>query len=336
MWRCKKCGCENFENLNYCNNCGKPRNSGEFHIFTMRNALTLTCVLIFAVASVWCASHFIFSENIALPSPTIRDPLVLPTEGPQEEIHLSQIEVVAKTAAPIILVQPKGTTLTSNDSYTLSIIANSPDDGQLSYQWMYASQQSLDTANPIPGATNATYTVVHPLQTTYYWVQVWSTKDGIKSENVYSDSVQITVIIQSTPTPIPQPATIYGKAIKNEKENGMHYTFVQKLTFVTDSYQARINVDGTETDGKTNTGYSSKGYQNNKYGFYFADGDLYYAEAREDEGTVQLYYWDGQIIATRDYRSYETDLIAEGSHFDEIASEYAWLYSAASEMPFLS
>lgn len=136
-------------------------------------------------------------------------------------------------------------------------------------------------------------------------------------------------------TIIPQnPTTIYMRAIQEEKELGQSLSFVQRINYIFQSYNDRFDSEGIEHDGRTEIGYSSKGYSHNKYGFYYADGNLYYAEAREDDGVVQLYFWDGKLIAAVDYRYGDTDMVAEGGAFEKIKEEYGWLYGTAMSINF--
>ena len=140
-------------------------------------------------------------------------------------------------------------------------------------------------------------------------------------------STEVTSMISAT-----MPSTKYSIAVRNEGDNIQSYTFIEKINVITESYQERVRSQGTEIEGHLSTGYSSLGYMQNKYGFYYADGELYYAEAREDDGIVQLYYWDRELIAARDFRYGDVEMVAEGSAFERIAREYAWLYGTAMSM----
>ena len=109
----------------------------------------------------------------------------------------------AKTAN--ISIQPESVQLQPGDSYTISVIATSPNNGTLSYQWYSAATNNRSAALPISGASDASFTINQADGTAYYWVAVWNTKDGSRSQAVYSEPAEVTIVVPSTPTPIPTP-----------------------------------------------------------------------------------------------------------------------------------
>ena len=104
-----------------------------------------------------------------------------------------------------IVYQPQSAELLPGENRTLSVMATSPNNGSLSYQWYSAATDNRSAALPIGGASDASYTVNQTEGTAYYWVAVWNTKDGSRSQAVYSDAAEIRVVTPSTPTPIPTP-----------------------------------------------------------------------------------------------------------------------------------
>lgn len=104
-----------------------------------------------------------------------------------------------------IVYQPQGAELLPGENHTLSVMATSPNNGSLSYQWYSAATDNRSAALPIGGASDASYTVNQTDGTAYYWVAVWNTKDGARSQAVYSDAAEIRIVTPSTPTPIPTP-----------------------------------------------------------------------------------------------------------------------------------
>ena len=104
-----------------------------------------------------------------------------------------------------IVYQPQSAELLPGENRTLSVMATSPNNGSLSYQWYSAATDNRSAALPIGGASDASYTVNQAEGTAYYWVAVWNTKDGSRSQAVYSDAAEIRVVTPSTPTPIPTP-----------------------------------------------------------------------------------------------------------------------------------
>ena len=133
---------------------------------------------------------------IATPAPTFAVPSLSGNDLP--------VDSEARTAN--IMIQPQSVELLPGENYTLSVIATSPNNGTLSYQWYSAATNNRSAALPISGAADASYTINQTDGTAYYWVAVWNTKDGARSQAVYSDAAQVTIVVPATPTPIPTPA----------------------------------------------------------------------------------------------------------------------------------
>ena len=134
----------------------------------------------------------------------------------------------------------------------------------------------------------------------------------------------------STPVPSPAPTTIYGKKIDDYHHNGVEISFPEKIDCITQTYQSRIDVNGIERNGPTSRGYSSVGYDDNKYGFYYADGQVYFIEGRSDGVTnLGLYYWDGKLIAVHDITG-AGEMFVEGDYvFERVRDDYQKLYDIA-------
>ncbi len=109
----------------------------------------------------------------------------------------------AKTAN--ISVQPESIEVEPGDAHTLSVIATSPNNGTLSYQWYSASTDNINAALPINGATDASYTVERADETMFFWVAVWNVKEGARSQPVFSETAEVRVHKEPTPTPAPTP-----------------------------------------------------------------------------------------------------------------------------------
>lgn len=97
------------------------------------------------------------------------------------------------TTAPNLTVQPQSQTVTSGQTAILSVAADSPTP--LSYQWYLGI--SPDTANPIPGATGASYTTPALEATASYWVRVSNdcgpSDSGTATVTVYSVMGKYTI-----------------------------------------------------------------------------------------------------------------------------------------------
>lgn len=92
-------------------------------------------------------------------------------------------------SGPVIRTHPESQTINEGESATLTVVADG-GAGELTYQWYEG--QSGNTAQPISGATNATYvTDVLPTEGVYdYWVAV-----SDDNATVDSDTATITVIV---------------------------------------------------------------------------------------------------------------------------------------------
>ena len=134
--------------------------------------------------------------TVSTPEPDFSLP---PSVGSQD----LPIDNEARTAN--IVYQPQGAELLPGENHTLSVMATSPNNGMLSYQWYSAATDNRSAALPIGGASDASYTVNQTDGTAYYWVAVWNTKDGARSQAVYSDAAEVRVVTPSTPTPVPTP-----------------------------------------------------------------------------------------------------------------------------------
>lgn len=104
-----------------------------------------------------------------------------------------------------ISVQPEDVEVEPGDAHTLSVIATSPNNGSLSYQWYSAPTNDINAALPISGASDASYTIEKAEETTYYWVAVWNVKDGTRSQPIFSETAVVKVHGEPTPTPAPTP-----------------------------------------------------------------------------------------------------------------------------------
>lgn len=108
--------------------------------------------------------------------------------------------------APNITSQPEGSTVTINNPFNLSVTANSPDDGTLTYQWYSNTSASNVGGTVISGATSAAYNPpTGTVGTFYYFVQVTNTisnngDGGTKTATARSNAVEVQVISSSVIT----------------------------------------------------------------------------------------------------------------------------------------
>ena len=143
-----------------------------------------------------------------------------PTEPPSGGFDLP-LDDGAKTAN--IVIQPQSWELKPGESQTLSVVATSPNNGTLSFQWYSAATDNRAAAVPISGASDASYTVDQADGTAYYWVAVWNSKDGSRSQAVYSEPAEVRIVTPSTPTPEPvvtaQPDPVPSPAQRSNGPN---------------------------------------------------------------------------------------------------------------------
>ena len=110
--------------------------------------------------------------------------------------------------APTITSQPTGAELTSGKSTTLSVTAGVGDGSTLHYQWYVSSTDSNTAFFVNDTATTEIYTPGELEGTRYYYVGVWSEKDGVKSETAYSDTAAVSYApAAETPAPSAAPAS---------------------------------------------------------------------------------------------------------------------------------
>lgn len=107
------------------------------------------------------------------------------------------------TKTPNINSAPQSTRLKKGETCTLTVQATSPNNGELSYQWYSNTVNNRATATPIEGATDASYTIPQTDGTMYYCVGVWNTREGVKSDVVYTDLIEVSFEPETTPTPSP-------------------------------------------------------------------------------------------------------------------------------------
>ena len=112
---------------------------------------------------------------------------------------------------PTITAQPEGAELTSGKSTTLSVTAGVADGSTLHYQWYVSNSDDNTAGQAIAGATSASYTPGELQGTRYYYVGVWSEKDGVKSGTVFSDTAAVVYSAAvATPEPSETPAASGG------------------------------------------------------------------------------------------------------------------------------
>ena len=158
-------------------------------------------------------------------------------------------------------------------------------------------------------------------------------KDGASQINaeviiapVQSDSsYQTGIEIIPSEYPFSSAKSIYGAALLD----GYNYSVEEKVHIIGETYRNR------KVDGKYQAGYASKTNSNNETGytlsFYYADDLVYYAEVIQGKSIlVKLYYWNGELIGCRDYRSDGSLYYFGSSVVASIAHEFQNVYQIGS------
>lgn len=114
------------------------------------------------------------------------------------------VDTEMKTAT--IVAQPYGANKTMGEEYTVSLMATSPNNGDLSYQWYVSDTESSIGGTQISGANSNSYTVPQTEGRKYYYCAIWNTREGRVSEAKYSDIACVYYAPVATPTPEPTAA----------------------------------------------------------------------------------------------------------------------------------
>ena len=134
-----------------------------------------------------------------------------------------------------------------------------------------------------------------------------------------------------TYTMIPQnPASPYGKALRDNLINGVYYSDVEKVNIVTDTFYGRKDKEGNHKSWYYNT-YRDDIYPKYRVELYYADGVLFFANVtKNSQNQVTLHYWGDQIVACRDLRGANDDVSYAGSAvYNAVNAEFGNLYSIA-------
>lgn len=145
-------------------------------------------------------------EPKATPAPTKAPAANNNNTQPEKEPEATEeISTTGSGKTANITTQPKGAQVEKGETVTLKAYATSPNNGDVSYQWYSASVNDVNAALPIGGATEEEYTVTPTEDVVYYWAAIWNTKEGVRSDAVFTDSAAVSLIPEATPTPAPTP-----------------------------------------------------------------------------------------------------------------------------------
>lgn len=112
----------------------------------------------------------------------------------------------AEVKAPVINTQPRGVNQEIGAGCTLSVEANAPDGGTLSYQWYSSPSADSSDMTAIPGANAKNFTPPQTEGTLYYCVGISNAKNGKESAAVYSNKAAVTYSQPTVPLQTPAPS----------------------------------------------------------------------------------------------------------------------------------
>jgi hypothetical protein len=120
-------------------------------------------------------------------------------------ITVTITETVVNAQAPVIKTQPQGGSYTVGAAAALTVAAESPDGGELSYQW-HRRGSADEPWTAIGGATAASYPPpTAAAGTVYYYVRVTNTNNsvsGTKTAVTNSAAVTVTVTVVNAQAPV--------------------------------------------------------------------------------------------------------------------------------------
>lgn len=128
----------------------------------------------------------------------------------------------ADLETPSIVTQPKAAQLQPGERTTLSVVANTPASGVLTYQWYVSDTNNMSDAKPIDGANSANYTPTQTDGTKYYCVGVWVSKDGEKGATTRSELVEVSYESNLAPLTSPSPSASPTETIDSDSSNGSY------------------------------------------------------------------------------------------------------------------
>ena len=128
------------------------------------------------------------------------------------------------------------------------------------------------------------------------------------------------------------PQSAFGKAYKENLQDGVYYSDREKANLVTETYYDRKDSNGNRKSWYTSSYYSDPvtGYMIN---FYYADGVLFFADAYipGERSSVTFYFWGNQMFACHDLRYSGSRLSFNGeADFDSVVREFGNLSLHAS------
>ena len=95
-------------------------------------------------------------------------------------------------SCPVILQEPEGAELYTDETVTLTVNAVPPDGAVIHYQWYVSDRYDLASVRAIEGATESSYQPPFTLGTLYYCVGVRSALNWEESSVAYSDLAAVT------------------------------------------------------------------------------------------------------------------------------------------------
>ena len=135
-----------------------------------------------------------------------------------DDVLLEGLSIAINAALPVITTHPVGVPPSeAGVEITVSVVATSPDDGTLNYQWYVNENDDTSGGAAIEGATEATYSFIASESGEYYYYVVVTNSiadngdGGVKARSLASSTALITIYVVAQEPVIathPQSASI--------------------------------------------------------------------------------------------------------------------------------
>lgn len=228
---------------------------------------------------------------------------------------------VASVAEPTIKSLTESATVLKGDSVTLTVVAESPDGGTLSYQWWSADAAETE-GTKIEGETSASYKIKKVEKTLVYYVVVTNTKDGVSNSKT-SDKITITMTEKPADVTVMKPVIIEDLAETQEVISGDSCTLrisAKSSDGGTLSYQwysaESAVAEGTAIEGATDASYTIEKVEKTLV-YYVIVTNTKSGKSKSTaskKSTVKMTEkQDGMITVTLDVESIAYNTFSEGS-----------------------
>ena len=203
----------------------------------------------------------------------------------------------------------------------LTVVAESPDGGTLSYQW-YSAESAVAEGTKIDGETSASYKIKKVEKTLVYYVVVTNTKDGVSNSKT-SDKITITMTEKPADVTVMKPVIIEDLAETQEVISGDSCTLrisAKSSDGGTLSYQwysaESAVAEGTVIEGATDASYTIEKVEKTLVYYVIVTNtksEKSKSTASKKSTVKMTEKQDGMITVTLDVESIAYNTFSEGS-----------------------